>query len=666
MTQRILLLAIILMTGMATQAQRLSNTSLVRTEGRPAPEVVERTELPLNSFAAHSTPPSVPQAKGAGTAFYTQSFPSLPTGWTVMANTGSVNGWRWANAAPVGAGNSFPIMGLINSSSKGDGWLLYNADSVLNTAGATRPIGGAITSAAIPVGASHTNVMLSFQQYYRYSEGDTCYVDVSSNGTTWTSYPVYPNNTLSQFGFLYRNPTVNTINISSVVGGQANAYVRFRFISTAPTYSFNWLIDDLMLSDADATDLGITYSGIASVSDPNSGFTTGYGYTSIPVRFADTVFPITYLSNYGLGTVTGTTITAQYYLGSSLLATHTATVTTAPLGARDSAVVFNTGFKPTAIGNYAIALSINPSGDGTTSNNVDTIRFRVSDTVYATYGSKFTERNCYLSRPSATTLQYWGSRFTIANGQFDTLTSVTVAFRPETVAGQRVQAQLYKASGSGTTFTWDAITLSTTRTLTASDISTTGNVVLTNIPMRLFATGFGPLILGDGDYAIVLTTVNATNDVAVYSMEPPMPTAPALIGYQGQSATSANDGSLTFSAGNGIATGIVQVPLVHANFGYGRSLVGVKDAESVVLGAAFPNPAKTQVNIPFVLQQSGTAEVVVSNTIGQVVVSIKLGQTSAGKMQVAIVPTNTLVDGVYYYTVKVENGQATGRVVVRH
>jgi len=35
--------------------------------------------------------------------------------------------------------------------------------------------------------------MLSFQQYFRFSTGDSCYVDVSSNGTTWTSYPIFPN-----------------------------------------------------------------------------------------------------------------------------------------------------------------------------------------------------------------------------------------------------------------------------------------------------------------------------------------------------------------------------------------------------------------------------------------------------------------------------------------
>jgi len=97
-------------------------------------------------------------------------------------------------------------------------------------------------------------------------------VDVSSNGTTWTSYPIFPNISLTQYGFLYRQSYNHHLKYFSAVGGQANAYVRFRFISAAPTYSFNWLIDDLVLYDADPVDLGITYSGIASATDTNVSF----------------------------------------------------------------------------------------------------------------------------------------------------------------------------------------------------------------------------------------------------------------------------------------------------------------------------------------------------------------------------------------------------------
>jgi hypothetical protein len=666
MQQRLLLFALVMLANVTAKAQLSSQLSVVRTDRDVRPQRAEQSVLPLNGAAAVSGTSGTPQAKGAAAAFYSQTFPSMPAGWTVSSNAGSVNGWRWANAAPSGAGNNYPINGLINSTTKANGWLLYNADSVLSNAGSGRPFGGSITSSAITIGASHTNVMLSFQQYFRYSTGDSCFVDVSSNGTSWTSFPVFPNMLLSQFGFLYRNPTVTTLNISSVVGGQANAYIRFRFNSTAPTYSFNWLIDDLMLYDADPIDLGITYSGIASSSGPNADFSSSYSYSSIPLRFVDTVYPITYLSNYGLVTAGSTAIIARYYRGGNLLATHTMNATTNPLGARDSVWVFNTGYKPTAIGDYVVALSINPTGDGFAENNVDTIRFRITDTVYASYGTEFTERNCYLNRPAPFTPSYWGARFTISNGQYDTITSVSAAFRPTTVVGERVQAQLFEASGSGSSFSWIPMAVSYTRTLGASDISTSSNVVVTNFPMRLISQNYSPLILGDGDYAIVLTTVNSTSDVAVYSMVPPLPTAPAFIGYQGQAGDSPNDGSVGFAVAGGIATGVVQVPLVHPNFGNARSMLAVKETEPIVLGAAYPNPAETTLNIPMALQQRGTAEIILSNTVGQVLIRKDLGTLSTGKMQVATVSVAQLPDGLYFYTVRTEAGQATGRVVVRH
>lgn len=649
--------------SLPVQAQRLSATSVVRTGGQVPLQEVNGSELPPVSTGYA---PVRPQAKGAGAAIYTQTFAALPAGWSVTANAGSVNGWRWANAAPTGTGNSFPINGLIHSTTKGDGWLLYNADSVLSKVGTVRPFGGAITSSPIPVGPTHMNVMLSFQQYYRFSTGDSCFVDVSNNGTVWTSYPIHPNGELTQYGFLYRNPTTTTLNISAVAGGQPNVFVRFRFNSTAAQYSFNWLIDDLVIYDADAVDLGITYSGIASGSDTNASFSNSYSYTSIPLRFADSVYPITYLSNYGLSATGNTVLTANYYRGGTLLSTQTASVPTSPLGARDSAVVFNTGYKPTVAGDYVVALSVAASGDGAMQNNVDTIRFSVTDTMYAPHGREFTERNSYLYRPSNSTLQYWGARFTIANGQRDTMTSVSAGFRPVTVAGQQVQAQLYQATGSGATYDWILLGISATRTLTAADISTGSNVVMTNFPMRLINRNYTPFVLGNGDYAIVLTTVNATSDVALYSMVPPLPTAPAFIGYQGQSDVSGNDGSPNFAVNGGIATGLAEVPLVQPNFGNARALLAVSETQPVVLGTAFPNPANTEINIPVALQQSGTAQLTLSNTLGQIVAKQDLGQMNAGTMKLASVATGHLPEGVYFYAIAAENGRATGRVVVKH
>ena len=110
----------------------------------------------------------------------------------------------------------------------------------------------------------------------------------------------------------------------------------------------------------------------------------------------------------------------------------------------------------------------------------------------------------------------------------------------------------------------------------------------------------------------------------------------------------------------------VQVPLVHPNFGNAKALLAVPETERVVLGAAFPNPANTNVHIPVVLQHTGMAQLTLTNPVGQVAARLDIGRMNAGVMQLASIPTGLLCEGVYFYTVTTEGGHATGRVVIQH
>src|ERR1044072_1703852 len=101
MKHRLLILAITILATLPTHAQRLSPSSIIYTY-RQAPVLqLDHSELPQRSITVN--PSTRPQAKATGAAFYTQTFPSIPTGWTITTDPGSINGWRWANAAPVGA-----------------------------------------------------------------------------------------------------------------------------------------------------------------------------------------------------------------------------------------------------------------------------------------------------------------------------------------------------------------------------------------------------------------------------------------------------------------------------------------------------------------------------------------------------------------------------------
>ncbi|MEO6833757.1 MAG: T9SS type A sorting domain-containing protein, partial [Chitinophagaceae bacterium] len=227
-------------------------------------------------------------------------------------------------------------------------------------------------------------------------------------------------------------------------------------------------------------------------------------------------------------------------------------------------------------------------------------------------------------------------------------------------------AQLYRAASNGSSFDWLPIQSSAILTLGASDISTATNLVTVSFPLRLLNKNYTSLVLGAGDYAVVVSTVNATADVEVYSMAPPLPTAPAFIGYQGQTDNSTNDGNLNFASAGGIATGIVQVPLVRPNFGNARALLAVKETAPMLVGVAYPNPANTIVHIPFGLQQAGSLQLSLSNSLGQVVCYKDLGIVGAGNMQNATLSTKQLPEGLYFYCIATGNSKETGSLVIKH
>lgn len=85
--------------------------------------------------------------------------------------------------------------------------------------------------------------------------------------------------------------------------------------------------------------------------------------------------------------------------------------------------------------------------------------------------------------------------------------------------------------------------------------------------------------------------------------------------------------------------------------------------KNLLTAKAYPNPAASQVVIPFNL--FGNADVTVSliNTMGQTVAIQKLGNTGSSK---AIFNIATLSNGIYFYTVNAGGERKTGRFVVAH
>jgi hypothetical protein len=93
-------------------------------------------------------------------------------------------------------------------------------------------------------------------------------------------------------------------------------------------------------------------------------------------------------------------------------------------------------------------------------------------------------------------------------------------------------------------------------------------------------------------------------------------------------------------------------------------VVNVNNVNSIITKAgAYPNPAVTNVVIPFKLQQAADVNVTLTNTVGQVVKSQTVANTVENEV---IFSTTDLANGVYIYTVEANGQRMTGRVVVAH
>ncbi|MDW8301262.1 MAG: T9SS type A sorting domain-containing protein [Bacteroidia bacterium] len=84
---------------------------------------------------------------------------------------------------------------------------------------------------------------------------------------------------------------------------------------------------------------------------------------------------------------------------------------------------------------------------------------------------------------------------------------------------------------------------------------------------------------------------------------------------------------------------------------------------TVILGLAYPNPARTEINIPYSVTQSKQVEITITNIMGQTVKSVSNQNVSAGQY-VSTINVADLPAGMYFYTLKTDSGIYTNKFVV--
>jgi hypothetical protein len=206
-----------------------------------------------------------PSSAGGVSPIWSNDF-SNAADWTIANTAGNNSNWVIGTAAPNG---DFPIAAIL-STSAANGFALFDSDAFC-TAG-----DDATVSLANPIDLSGYNaVVVTFEQFYRAFQGTT-YLEVSTNGTDWTSYEV---NASVAVNASTANPDVAQVNVSGVAGGQSQVWIRFRYVGAC---DYAWMVDDVAIIQGADNDMEL-------VDVWHGDIINAFEYTSIPVSQAQEV-----------------------------------------------------------------------------------------------------------------------------------------------------------------------------------------------------------------------------------------------------------------------------------------------------------------------------------------------------------------------------------------
>lgn len=190
--------------------------------------------------------PATPSVCQAGPAVQLTSAGGIVNGFPILSEgfNDATNAWTIVSSgsgSPIGDwtlrpnGYNIPL-GAISSN---DSSQFYHANS--DAPGNGTNLVTTLTSPAFSL-VGYTQAALSFWHIYRYFAGDSGSVQVSTNGTTWTTLATYTSNQPAVVGSNFVQ--VGPINLNPYLG-QAN--VRIRFVYTAG-WDWFWAIDNVLVS----------------------------------------------------------------------------------------------------------------------------------------------------------------------------------------------------------------------------------------------------------------------------------------------------------------------------------------------------------------------------------------------------------------------------------
>jgi len=326
--------------------------------GQGAALLTAKTQLPT-PIVALEQPVITPSVAGVG-AIWSDDF-SVPGNWVISNATGNSNDWVIGNAVPAG---DFPIP-AIQSSTASNGYALYDSDLYCGTDDAS-------VRTANPIDLTGYNaVVVVFEQYYRNYQGSS-FVEVSTDGTNWTSYEV---NGALAVNASTTNPNMAQVNISGAAGGEAQVWIRFRYVGGC---DYAWMVDDVAIYPGADNDM--------ELSDVWHGDIIGaLEYQQIPLAQAHEVTIGAASVNQGGAEQTAVSYAYTITRSGTEVASGSFDAGNATIASAGSDTTFYaTGYTPDAVGTYVVTVTVSSAeGDDNADNNVGTSTFEISQFIYA-------------------------------------------------------------------------------------------------------------------------------------------------------------------------------------------------------------------------------------------------------------------------------------------
>jgi hypothetical protein len=396
---------------------------------------------------------------------------STPADWAITNGAGTSDSWVIGTGVPSG---SFAIAGIL-STTAANGFALFDSDALCSGDQ------DAYLTTANSINLSAANaVVLNFESYYR-KYTDKIFVGVSNDGTNWTDFEIHSTYVLNEADAT--NPTVESVNISSVAANQATVWIRFEFRSLAADgqdgCDYAWMVDDIEITDiAIANDL-VVYSTYLQNS------VTGY-YGIIPQNQTASVSFSQKVENIGTADQTNVVLTAKVNDGTSDLFTGTSTPATIISGNIDSLGV-STTFDVVATGDKTYTIAYNVDQTETDENlldNIDTLGFSTSDVMFA---RTTLNPSIYVSTTNLAALGA-GDGMVIANNfsfaQESAVAAITLMIYTGTSEGVTFKGKIYNALDMTEIASTDPYTV------TAADVTAMYATTIFTNPVNIAAGSF--------------------------------------------------------------------------------------------------------------------------------------------------------------------------------